>query len=303
MELICPSCEARYQVPDGSIGEKGRQVSCLNCGAVWHAFPPLVLGNGDTSASAPRGLNWQGPEGMPRPPSPTPVPAGSASDAPAAPAAAAPEPRLAGSEAASGADRMAASRSEQLAEIREMLAEVQSEDRAQAAMSPGAKPIESDTGAVPLTASNAAVAAAAVESGPIVDPRVSEAREREVQSMVRAEEEAFRERAERLQNRPNKAKQTDVKKLERSHKRRHARIKNAKAAGSGAFMTGLLLVVMIAAVMIALYLLHPQIIERMPGSEAALNEYVATIDSMRVSLAETFSGLRDWVGSRLDQNA
>ena len=61
----------------------------------------------------------------------------------------------------------------------------------------------------------------------------------------------------------------------------------------------LISVVIIAAVMIALYILHPQIIERMPGTEEALLKYVATIDSVRVSLAETFGGLQDWVSSAL----
>ena len=47
MELICPQCDARYQIPDGSIGAAGRQVSCMSCGHAWHAYPPLML---DTQA-------------------------------------------------------------------------------------------------------------------------------------------------------------------------------------------------------------------------------------------------------------
>ena len=43
MELICPSCEARYRVPDGAIGSQGREVSCTNCGHGWRAEPPLEL--------------------------------------------------------------------------------------------------------------------------------------------------------------------------------------------------------------------------------------------------------------------
>lgn len=50
MELICPSCEACYRVPDNAIGANGRRVSCTDCGHEWQAFPPAIL---SSTAAAP----------------------------------------------------------------------------------------------------------------------------------------------------------------------------------------------------------------------------------------------------------
>jgi len=37
IEIVCPSCQARYQLPDGSIGAEGRKVSCSSCSHKWRA--------------------------------------------------------------------------------------------------------------------------------------------------------------------------------------------------------------------------------------------------------------------------
>ncbi len=38
IEIVCPSCHARYQLPDGSIGPEGRKVSCSSCSHKWRAL-------------------------------------------------------------------------------------------------------------------------------------------------------------------------------------------------------------------------------------------------------------------------
>ncbi len=35
MRLVCPNCEAKYEVPDDAIPETGRDVQCANCGHAW----------------------------------------------------------------------------------------------------------------------------------------------------------------------------------------------------------------------------------------------------------------------------
>ena len=35
MRLICPNCDAQYEVPDDAIPEEGRDVQCSNCGHAW----------------------------------------------------------------------------------------------------------------------------------------------------------------------------------------------------------------------------------------------------------------------------
>lgn len=37
MILVCPSCEAKFKVPDNAIPPEGRKVRCANCGHAWHA--------------------------------------------------------------------------------------------------------------------------------------------------------------------------------------------------------------------------------------------------------------------------
>ena len=40
MRLICPNCDAQYEVPDDVIPEGGRDVQCSNCGQTWLAGAP-----------------------------------------------------------------------------------------------------------------------------------------------------------------------------------------------------------------------------------------------------------------------
>jgi predicted Zn finger-like uncharacterized protein len=35
MRLVCPNCEAKYEVPEDAIPETGRDVQCANCGHAW----------------------------------------------------------------------------------------------------------------------------------------------------------------------------------------------------------------------------------------------------------------------------
>lgn len=41
MLLVCPTCEASYQIDDGKIGPSGRTVRCKKCATVWFATLPL----------------------------------------------------------------------------------------------------------------------------------------------------------------------------------------------------------------------------------------------------------------------
>jgi len=44
MILTCPSCEKRFQVPDGALGESGRKVKCSSCSHVWFQAPVAPAG-------------------------------------------------------------------------------------------------------------------------------------------------------------------------------------------------------------------------------------------------------------------
>lgn len=291
MELICPSCEARYDVPDAAIGDKGRQVSCLNCGHGWHAYPPLVLEASEAPKSATP--NWQSEDEKA-----SPVGAGASRLSEWT----TPEEDLSDSSVAENSSSDVApiapppassSRHEQLAEIREMLAEVQTESRASAAISPDA-----------ALAAGAAVSAATQDRALGAEPNPSAQSSGGAGNVADLDSDdpidALRQKLSQKDVQRMAPKPPDTRKLRRAHARKEAHRRRREAQGSGAFLTGFLLVVVVAAIMVALYLLHPQIIERMPGTEPALTEYVSTIDGWRVGVADTFGGLRDWVVDKVE---
>ncbi|MDJ0627929.1 MAG: zinc-ribbon domain-containing protein [Rhodobacter sp.] len=66
MRLICPNCDAQYEVDDNVIPEGGRDVQCSNCGHTWFQRPPhLDADLADDLEEAPledAGLEEPGPQ-------------------------------------------------------------------------------------------------------------------------------------------------------------------------------------------------------------------------------------------------
>lgn len=318
MELICPSCEARYQLPAGAITARGRQVSCMNCGHSWHARPPMALadpipGAAQQAPSEPRGIQYVPPAGDPRPGETRveEVPYSEMGATGPAAASQAPATSAQGSAAAApqqphgaaGQVRPDAPRSEQMAEIRQMLAEVQSEER------PGSEQHPVPGAAPAAAAASSASVSPAADEAERARARLQAEREQAEQSARKAEqaevearesERDFRRRLDQKQDR-KKAKPTDVKRLRRKHDRKVSRHKRAAKAGSGAFLTGFLLIAIIAASMLAMYRLEPQIVARMPSAEQPMREYVATMDRLREGASETVANAQKWIQSKLGE--
>lgn len=42
MRLLCPNCDAEYEVDAGVIPDNGRDVQCSNCGHAWFQLPPEI---------------------------------------------------------------------------------------------------------------------------------------------------------------------------------------------------------------------------------------------------------------------
>ena len=57
-EIVCPSCSARFRVPENAIGPEGRRVHCSQCGEIWLARPVTVAasGQGETIRALPSGV-------------------------------------------------------------------------------------------------------------------------------------------------------------------------------------------------------------------------------------------------------
>lgn len=309
MELICPSCEARYQLPEGSITAKGRQVSCMNCGHGWHALPPMALGDPAAGGhgrqpSEPGGIRYEPPAGAPRPgerrvqETPYSEMGGGTGPIPTPPNPGAGPVEAAGNIGSAGATE---ARSDQMAEIRQMLAEVQSEERARDALRPEAD--RTIVSAAPAAAAATSGLRTAQDEAEMARARLQQERDeaeraaqraRVVEEEARSNERDFRRRSDDNKKEPRGVKKTDVKKLRRKHDRKVNRQKRADKAGSGAFLTGFLLIAIIAATMVALYVLSPQIVARVPAAEEPMREYVATMDRLRAGASETISNIQTW---------
>lgn len=78
MRLICPNCDAQYEVDDNAIPKGGRDVQCSSCGKTWFQKSAAQLDDGDTveviaPTPAPQEPEVE-PEPQPAEPEPEPEP-------------------------------------------------------------------------------------------------------------------------------------------------------------------------------------------------------------------------------------
>jgi len=309
IEIVCPSCQARYQLPEGSIGPEGRKVSCSSCSHKWRAYP-----EGEASSEAP-----------PIDVSVTDVPAAEheepVSDGPVVdervvdepvtdePVAeyeepvggepvARPEEFVAEIAAAAiestpesadfGIDTTAPStmpppatgdRDEQMAAIRQMLSDLKEGADAAPEMVEEERP-------APATSSAPARRRAGDEG--------------EGRDQLKSRIDDLSKTAKAVKGQPEQSGY-DAAKLRRMHEKRAKKLQRAKERRnkSGAFITGFTLVSVVTATMVGLYVLRPQIVEAMPKMAPALNEYVVTIDRYRVEMNEFTIEWRAWLTERI----
>jgi predicted Zn finger-like uncharacterized protein len=78
MILVCPSCDAKFKIPDGAIPKGGRTVRCAKCKNSWHAAPTDIMRK-PAPVRAPVRVPVRAPVGAPvrrAVPKPATVPAG-----------------------------------------------------------------------------------------------------------------------------------------------------------------------------------------------------------------------------------
>lgn len=260
IEIVCPSCGARYQVPDDSIGPEGRKVTCSGCSHKWRAYreeAPAAVAAGPSGAVTAGAGEAEGDDRVGR----------SAADfGEEAPAAAA------GS----------AGREQQMDNIRRMLDDLKrSSDDA-----PGPDPD----------------AAAARPSRPEPSRRYREEQHDEALD-DEAEVDPLRSRIEQAGRQGKEARPSnyDAARLRRMHEKRARRLQKAKERKrrSSGFLTGFTLVAVVAAIMLGLYVMRPQIVASSPELAPAMNQYVVTVDRYRVALDEATADWRAWVAERV----
>ena len=270
IEIVCPSCGARYQVPEDSIGPEGRKVTCSSCSHRWRAYA-------ESAAAAPEDTVAEADAGAAVEDISAAEPTAEAGEefetagAAAEGAQAAPHPGVADS-----------GRQEQMDSIRRMLEDLK---RSAEADEPGPEP-------------------ATLPTPPPVPPTPMVRK----QEVVEAEEgDPLRSKIDRMDNAARSLKGTpaatnyDAVKLRRKHEKRAKRLQRARdrRKRSGAFLTGFTLVAGVAATMVGLYVMHPQIIAASPEVEPAMNEYVVTVDRYRIQLDEATAGWQAWVSERI----
>lgn len=54
MILVCPTCDAKFKIPDGAIPAEGRTVRCAKCKNSWHARPTDIMRKQAAAAAAAR---------------------------------------------------------------------------------------------------------------------------------------------------------------------------------------------------------------------------------------------------------
>lgn len=317
VQIVCPNCDAKYNVPDAALGAKGRKVSCAKCKTAWHATAPedevMVL-------SEPTGTD------------------------PAEAQAAAPKPVI-------SEDEKRRERARQLAEIKQIVDEVQGggseappvdpvkvpptaaippaedgpgrdtirkresgSDSAFRSDLPGGPSGRGTEPEIPFPEPDAAPVApkverpeapeekakspsllkaltggagrkAKVETTPPAKPEPPQAPPPEPAREVE-ERDPLRDRIANRSERPPSTEDVEKsrKKMMRKHNRRYSRRMASEKRSTGAFTTGLLLVLIVVALLAALYLLAPQISAQVPSAGPVLENYIAKVDEARAGL-------------------
>jgi len=262
IEIVCPNCQARYQLPDGAIGPEGRKVSCSSCSHKWRAHPEP-----EDSAAAPA------------------EPERSREDAMAAVSEA-----VAAAGAATGAAATApapppgsANRDEQMAAIRRMLSDLKEAADSSPPPEPGPETRKAPQAMAP--------------TGPSARRREDDKPNRD---NLDERIEDVDKLAKIVKGEPT-GSGYDAARLRKRHEKRAKRLQKARdrKRKSGAFVTGFTLVATVTGVMVGLYVMTPQIIASQPQMEPALTEYVQTVNQYRVDLDQTTAEWRTWLTERI----
>lgn len=269
MRLICPNCEAEYEVPDDVVPEAGRDVQCSACGQTWFATPEGV--------SPPEPIEDAPPfddedslvadPGAPDPDAPeTDFDAEDDLDAPL-PDPAQPHVRR----------RLDPEVTDVLRQERETSEALKRGEHADFETSGG----ESDDGTAKTVAAAAAATAAAATGSSI-----SRARSRVPQSDAASQLPDVDEINSTLRPDGRRSERRQRQKSERGGRDQAP----AKKGGSG-FRIGFLIVVLIALIGFLIYWQAPRLAEMFPGAAVSLGNYVITVDNGRIWLDETLASL------------
>lgn len=257
MRLVCPNCDAEYEVDIAAIPDGGRDVQCSNCGHAWFQLPPSV----EAELAAEEALFTPPPADEPHA-APSEQGIAEAADDPAPPPATGPR----------NIDDSV------LAVLREEAEREVAQRRAEAPQAIETQPDLGLEAPPPSAVVNAATARRiarmkGVEPPPPPEPEKPVARRDllpeidEINSTLRAaSEKRSGEAAAVAENLP------------------------APRARRG-FRNGFLLVLVVAGAGLTAYSMAPRLAQQFPAAAPALSRYVTTVDQARVWLDVRMQGL------------
>lgn len=297
MRLICPNCDAQYEVDDSVIPENGRDVQCSNCGHTWFQdaankefedSPELILGP-ETTETAPQAEDApiiSEPEvEISGEPDPVEAPAEERFEAPEEP-----EPEDSAAEKpAPAAEPVRSTVDESIINVLREEAELEQQARSQEGR--GAA-IESQPD---LGLEESAAAPRKKRSG--LQERMARLRGIDTEETVDVHDNAAGSRRDLL---------PDVEEINstlRATSERHSQEQDPgiiaieqdvdEPQGRSGFGRGFSVMILLAVILLGIYVLAPKIVAMAPPAEPALNAYVATIDQARLALDNQLRALVD----------
>ncbi|WP_299546604.1 zinc-ribbon domain-containing protein [uncultured Tateyamaria sp.] len=249
MRLICPNCDAQYEVVDDVIPSEGRDVQCSNCGQTWFQHHPDYAPDEPEEADAPADL---------APPDDTPVEDEERVDAPDHQRREL-DPSIADilrqeAEIEAQARATEAESLESQPDLGLDSAETDSDRRAREARERMARMRGEDSG--PEHVSEAAATAAAIGSRRDLLPDIEE-----INSTLRSTGDRQTAPAADVATDPAEA-----------------------APRKSGFRRGFMLMILLAVILGAIYVFAPDIARAVPQVDPFLSAYVAQVDSARVWL-------------------
>jgi predicted Zn finger-like uncharacterized protein len=264
MRLICPNCDAQYEVAESAIPESGRDVQCSACGHTWFQQSASAPAAAATAGAMPAPEPTHVPDAVPEPPIARfdpPLPEELTEIAADEPAPEAPPAPVRSAAASRSIDESV------MAVLRE---EAERETRARESDRPALEVQEEFPLAAPV-----APAATTVRRIVVHAP--------EPEHEVDAPEETA--------ERPGKGRDLlpDIEEINSTLSPTHdASHGAAHAAGaprrSGGFRRGFLFALLLGMVALAAYVTAPRIVQRFPAVEPAMAAYVGQVDVLRLRL-------------------
>ena len=285
MRLICPNCDAQYEVPDEVMPLSGRDVQCSNCGQTWFQhhpdFMPLDEEDGGRLSTVTAAVS--------QPDEDTPKVNAAPADTPAEPAQPAPAPVPPAAPPRKQLDPSVADILRQEAE-----AEQEARRRRQA------EPLESQPELGLQEADHPS------ESDRAQQAKVRMSRLRgEAQPSVAETNAAAAAVASRRELLP------DIEEINSTLRTGSERRTIPNAGGDAAqpepqkrsgFSRGFVLIVLLASVLVLLYVFSPQISEAVPALRPYLASYVAQVDNGRQWLDGALQVSLQWLDARASQS-